>query len=115
MKKWVIIFGLALSTVLIVQAYRHRNKEPQKALSEAVIPNAVNSLCLNRDTLYIGMGDGLIEVWDLESKARVFQFVAHDGAVRKLSCTEGGLVSVGARGSIAAGWLGSSPKRFGFI
>ena len=101
MKKWILIIALILICFFVIQTQRHAKKEPIHPLSETVLPNSVTALCLRRDTLFAGLGDGIIEAWDLLTSRRTVRFVAHDGAIRKLLCADETLISVGARGSAA--------------
>ena len=73
--------------------------------------NRVTAIAAQGRFIFVGLGNGTIQVWDEHSLRKEDEFVAHDGAVRSLFFQNEELVSVGARGSTAQWRNGKLVKR----
>lgn len=103
MKRLSLLFVLSIVVFLGVQWARHPPPIPTQRIDSATIGNQVTALHRVDTMLYVGFGDGRISQWQLEPKKKVTEFIAHDGAIRKIRSTtkSARVITVGARGSVA--------------
>lgn len=81
----------------------HPAPKPTQSIESATIKNQVSALHRVDNTLYVGFGDGRLQKWNLDPKAKVVEFVAHDGAIRRIKSDTASqdIITIGARGSVA--------------
>ncbi|MGB0645921.1 MAG: WD40 repeat domain-containing protein [Bradymonadia bacterium] len=102
MKKVLLIgFGVCIGWLIINLNASSSSKSD--TIQATTIPNQVSALTSSTTHVYVGYGDGRLEVWQLSPPKKLFGFIAHDGAIRKMLYDEAldQLITVGARGSVA--------------
>ena len=88
-------------------------KEPTKPdTNPTVMTNQVTAIIANDQQLFLGLGNGVIQIWDIDQGIKTDEFVAHDGGIRSLLIDDGLLVSVGMKGSVARWKNGTLVERF---
>ena len=70
-------------------------------MNDAVMANQVTAVLGDGNRLFLGLGNGVIQIWDMDQSVKTDEFIAHDGGIRSLLIDQGLLISVGMKGSVA--------------
>lgn len=103
MKRIPVLFALSIVVFIGVQSARQPEHKTPQNIESATIKNQVTALHRVAETLYVGFGDGRLEKWRLNPKVKDVEFVAHDGAIRRIKSDSASknIITIGARGSVA--------------
>ena len=103
MKRLPVLFGLSIIVFVGIQWIRHPTPVATQRIEDATIGNQVTALHRMGTMLYVGFGDGRISQWQLEPRQKIMEFMAHDGAIRRIrsGAQSDEVITVGARGSVA--------------
>ena len=101
MKQWGWLLICTLTATSIWYVVSEPNEMPTPDLNQAVMTNQVTAVIGDGSRLFLGLGNGVIQVWDIDKGVRIDEFVAHDGGIRALLIERDLLISVGMKGSVA--------------
>ena len=103
MKK-TLLLSFCVGIAWLISTVIGSSRGPESGVDQVItIPNQVSALASSKTQLYVGYGDGRLEVWQVSPPKKLYAFIAHDGAIRKIRVNEetSECITVGARGSIA--------------
>ncbi len=111
MKPWGWLLICTVTATSIWYVVSEPKESPTPDMNHAVMANQVTAVIGDGSRLFLGLGNGVIQTWDIEAGVKRDEFIAHDGGIRSLLIDQDLLISVGMKGSVARWKNGALVKR----